>query len=132
MLFIYSWLWRFVRAWDAIEVAPLFSDAVRLVVGNSLVELARYLATLPYWPEAANPPGEPRQNHSTFAAISLLAARTYLRKAYGFAALDPLLPAADRIMHGQAGSAKANDDAGVGYAWLVPRHAIDYLLQRGD
>ena len=132
MLFIYSWLWKLVLVWDLIEDRPLFSDDDRLAMGNCLRDLGQYLTTLPYWSPSANPPGEPRQNHSTFAALSLFSVSTYLHKAYGLTELDYLLPAADQIMRGQVHSAKPNDDAGVGYVWIVPRHVTDYLLRQND
>ena len=132
MLFIYSWIWKLVAVWDLIEDAPVFGDADRLAFGNCLLALGRYAATLPYWTQPDVPEPEPRQNHQTFAALSLDAVATYLRKAYAVTELDPLLPAARQIMAGQLTSYKPNDDAGGTYVWLVPRHVLRYTLRHGD
>jgi hypothetical protein len=126
------WLHHYFHLWDLVEDSPLYSEADRQGVAAMLAELLRHLQGLFYMTERVNPPGDLRQNHSTFIALSLEVGQEYLRRRHGMEEFAPAAATAQRIFAGQAASYKPNDDAGVGYAWLVPRETLDYYLLRGD
>ena len=132
MLFIYAWVWRLVYTWDLIEESDAFTDTERLQITDLLWGLTQYVAGLPYF-AGEPPPLEIRQNHWTFAALSMAFSAGYFRTYYD---LDPFtreLAICQAIFDGQAESYKANDDAGGGgYCWLVPGHQMIHDLRQDD
>ncbi len=125
-------LHHFIHLWDLIEDSPLYTDTDRRQVVEMFSALLRHLAGLFYLREEVNPPGDLRQNHSTFISLSLAAGHEYLSRRYGIGEFAPAAAAAARIFAGQAACYKPDDDAGVGYAWLVPEHTLHYLLSQDD
>ena len=132
MLFIYAWTWRLFYVWDLIEESEAFTHAERLRLTNLLWGLTRYVAGLRYFAGEA-PPKEIRQNHWTFAALSMSFSAEYFRTYYGIDAFGRELGICQRIFDGQADCYKPNDDGGGGgYCWLVPEHQMVYDLRRDD
>ncbi|OGG46758.1 MAG: hypothetical protein A3F84_18230 [Candidatus Handelsmanbacteria bacterium RIFCSPLOWO2_12_FULL_64_10] len=128
----YFWPWRFAMAWDLIEEGDVFSDGDRLRITNMVLQTARWVADLGYFSMEGSPEGMIRQNHCTFAALSLNLCAGYLKKYYGIREFDGRLRDVERVFRGQATSSRSNDDAGFGYCWLVPRHILQYFLERGE
>ena len=132
MLFIYAWTWRLFYVWDLIEESDAFTDAERLRLTNLLWGLAHYVAGLSYFGGKVPAPGI-RQNHWTFAALSMSFAVEYFRTYYGVEAFGRELEICRAIFDGQATCYKPNDDGGGGgYCWLVPDHQLIYDLRRDD
>ena len=121
-----------IHLWDLIEDSPLYTDDDRRNVVTMFGELLEHLAGLFYLKPEVNPPGEPRQNHSTFIGLDLAVGHDYMVKRYGIRAFEPTVEAVERIFDGQADSYKPNDDAGVGYAWHVPKETLYYMLYKND
>lgn len=121
-----------IHLWDLIEDSLLYTDQDRRKVVEMFGELLRHQASLFYLDEEVNPPGEIRQNHTTFLALNLAVGHDYLLKRYGIQEFAPAAKATERIFAGQADCYKPNDDGGVGYAWLVPRETLYYLLYKND
>ena len=128
----FFWLHHYVQLWDLVEDSPLYSAQDRQAVVAMFSQLLGHLNGLFYMTEKVNPPGDLRQNHSTFIALSLAVGHQYLLRCHGNSELSQGALAAQRIFAGQASSYKPNDDAGVGYAWLVPRETLDYHLLHDD
>ncbi len=128
----FFWLHHYVQLWDLVEDSPLYNAEDRQVVAGMFSQLLGHLNGLFYMSEEVNPPGDLRQNHSTFIALSLAVGHQYLLRRRGSSELSQGALAAQRIFAGQASSYKPNDDAGVGYAWLVPRETLDYHLLHDD
>ncbi len=133
MLFIYAWVWRLFYVWDLIEESDAFSDADRLRMTQLLWGLTHYVANLPYFRGEALPPKEIRQNHSTFAALSMSFGAGYFKTYYGRNGFEKQLRFCQAIFDGQADCYKPNDDGGGGgYCWLVPNHLMTYDLKRDN
>ncbi|MCC7262283.1 MAG: PQQ-binding-like beta-propeller repeat protein [Candidatus Latescibacteria bacterium] len=128
----FFWLHHYIQLWDLVEDSPLFTGADRAAVAGIFTELLRHLNGLFYMTERVNPAGDLRQNHSTFIALSLAVGQQYLQRRHGNPEFGSAALTAQRIFAGQASSYKPNDDAGVGYAWLVPRETLDYHLLHDD
>ena len=122
----------FIHLWELVEDDPVYTPSQREAVVEMFVELLRHLAGLFYLGEEVNPDGLPRQNHVTFIGLNLEAGHDYLSRLHGITEFAGAARRAARIFEGQASGYKPNDDAGVGYVWLTPRHTNDYLLARGD
>ncbi len=125
-------LHSFIHLWDLIEDSPLYTDGDRRGVVTLLWDLLRHLGGLFYLREDVNPPGEIRQNHTTFIGLNLAVGHDYMVKRYGIREFVSEAETAERIFAGQADCYKPNDDAGVGYAWHVPQETLFYLLYRDD
>ena len=123
---------RFIHLWDLVEDHPGYDSADRHAVVTMFAEQLRHLAGLFYLKQEINPDGLPRQNHTTFIGLNLAAGHQYLSRRYGVTEFADVSQRVERIFAGQALGYKPNDDAGVGYAWLVPRHTLDYLLAHDD
>ena len=131
MIFVYSWLWELVYVWDLIEESDFFTDEDRLKLTNALLGLTHYAAKLSYFERETQL--EVRQNHWTYAALSMAFAAQYFRKYYKIETFEQQERFARRIFDGQAESYKPDDDAGGGgYCWAVPSHLMYYDLMRGD
>lgn len=122
----------FIHLWDLLEDHPGYDTADRHGVVQMFTEQLRHLAGLFYLKEEINPDGLPRQNHVTFIGLNLAAGHQYLSRRYGVTEFAHVSQRVERLFAGQALGYKPNDDAGVGYAWLVPRHTLDYMLARDD
>ncbi len=125
-------LHSFIHLWDLIEGTPLYTEDDRRGAVTLLGDLLRHLTGLFYVREDVNPPGEIRQNHTTFIGLNLAVGHDYMAKRYGIREFEPSARVAERIFAGQADSYKPNDDAGVGYAWHVPQETLYYLLYKDD
>ncbi|MEX2574258.1 MAG: hypothetical protein WD317_08175, partial [Balneolaceae bacterium] len=127
-----------ILSWDLIEYSPEISDSERRRIGRALLDITRYVAELPYLTDRGNPAGEPRQNHTTFATLSLDAAIRYFDKT-GMAdnemadneEIRKWRSITDQIFEGQLRTYRPDDDAG-NYAWYGAQHAFGYLLRRDD
>ena len=128
----FFWLHHYIQLWDLVEDSPLYSAGDRAAVAEMFTHLLKHLNGLFYMTERVNPAGDLRQNHSTFIALSLAVGQQYLQHRHASAELGQAALTAQRIFAGQASSYKPNDDAGVGYAWLVPRETLDYHLLHDD
>ncbi|MDE2999907.1 MAG: PQQ-binding-like beta-propeller repeat protein [Gemmatimonadota bacterium] len=133
MLFIYAWTWRLFYVWDLIEESDAFTDAERLRMTNLLWGLTHYVAGLGYFAGEEPPPPEIRQNHPTFAGLSMSFSAGYFRSYYGVEDFERELRFCKAIFDGQADCYKPNDDGGGGgYCWLVPNHQMVYDMKRDD
>ena len=121
-----------IHLWDLVEDSPLFSPEDRLGVVTIFGELLRHLMELSYVSEDVNPPGEIRQNHTTFIGLNLAVGADYMIRRYGIGEFQRTNDIAKRIFEGQMDSYKPDDDGGVGYTWHVPQETLSYFLYRGD
>ncbi len=79
MIFVYAWVWRLAFTWDLIEESEAFTDAERLRMTNILLDLARYVQGLNYFKGDGARKMEIRQNHWTYAALSMRDIGEYFR-----------------------------------------------------
>ena len=121
-----------VHLWDLVEDSPLFSPEDRLGAVTMFGELLRHLMELSYVSEEVNPPGEIRQNHTTFIGLNLAVGADYMIRRYGIGEFQRANDIARRIFEGQMNCYKPDDDGGVGYVWHVPLETLNYFLYRGD
>jgi outer membrane protein assembly factor BamB len=130
---IYFVLWNLFHSWELIDDDPFFSLKDRGVIEDVLWGYTRYIEERPYLNEDLMPTGEPRQNHSTFLALSLDAAYRRYTGIYRLTGLEAL---ADRVRRcfdlGQSLCYRPNDDGGSGYQTLAPSHYLYYALAKGD
>jgi len=133
MLFIYAWTWRLFYIWDLIEESDAFAAADRLRMTELLWGLTHYVAGLSYFQSKELPPREIRQNHWTFAALSMSFSAGYFATYYDIDIFAHQLEYCRAIFDGQADCYKPNDDGGGGgYCWLVPNHLLTYDLRQDD
>ena len=129
---VYFCLWKMIYAWDLIDEDAAFTPADRKRVAELLWGYTRFCDWLPNLDPALAPPDEPRQNHTTFLALSLYQAHRYFVRKYGIRGLDSLERkfrlAFDR---GEAASSRPNDDAG-GYLVLAPMHLLIYQMAENN
>ncbi|MDP2981700.1 MAG: VCBS repeat-containing protein [Candidatus Latescibacter sp.] len=129
---LYFCLWKMVYAWELIDDDPLFTLEDRKLVDEVLWGYARFCNWLPNLDENMSPPDEPRQNHTTFLALSLFFSHRYFTQKYGITGLDSM---ADKYYlafeHGEAASYRPNDDAG-GYLNYSPLHLLIYQMAQND
>ncbi len=131
MLFPYAWIWRLAWVWDMIEESSLLGSEDRSEIVIVLKGLAGYTSRLPYFRDPVLRRPAIRQNHPTFAALSMFFAGRYLGDHYGGHEFDQALQVAALIMDGQRGSYKPDDDA-AGYCYLAPSHLLQYDLAHDD
>lgn len=129
---VYFNLWKMVYAWQLIDDDPVFSPADRKLVNEVIWGYARFSNWLPNLNPNLAPPDEPRQNHTTFLALSLFYSYRYLTEEYGITGLDQMLEKCTRAFeHGEAVSYRPNDDGG-SYLLLAPLHLLTYEMARGE
>jgi len=130
---IYFVLWNLFHAWELIDDDPFFELKDRQIIDDVLYGYTLYIQDRPYLDEDLMPPGEPRQNHYTFLALSLDNAYRYYTGKYGVKGLEPMADKVRRCFDdGQGMSYRPNDDGGSGYQVLAPSHYLYYALNRGD
>ncbi len=130
---VYFALWNIFESWRLIDDDPIFSLEDRRMVEDVLWGYTRYIQARPYLDQDKLPLYEPRQNHSTFLALSLDSAYRYYREKFGLAGLDSMADKVRRCFDlGQAASYRPNDDGGSGYQVLAPKHYLYYALQNND
>lgn len=122
----------YIHLWDLVEDNPLFTPEDRRGAVTMFGELLRHLMTLSYVSEEVNPPGEIRQNHTTFIGLNLAVGGDYMTRRHGVREFRRANEIARRIFEGQMDSYKPDDDGGVGYVWHVPQETLSYFLYRGD
>ena len=123
---------HFIHLWDLVEDHPVYTKQDRHAVVEMFIDLLRHLAGLFYLQQEVNPDGIPRQNHTTFVGLNLVAGHQYLSRRYGVTEFADISARVERIFAGQALGYKPNDDAGVGYVWHTPHHTLDYMLLSND
>ena len=129
---VYFCLWKMISAWELIDDDPLFTPEDRKLVDEVLWGYTRFCTWLPNLSSEMAPPDEPRQNHTTFLALSLANAHRYFTQKYGIAGLDSLAESARMAFdRGAASSFRPNDDAG-SYLNLAPIHLLTYQMARND
>ncbi|OGD21428.1 MAG: hypothetical protein A2W03_15315 [Candidatus Aminicenantes bacterium RBG_16_63_16] len=130
---IYFALWNLFHAWEMIDDDPFFKLSERQVIEDVLYGYTMYIQDRPYLDEGLMPRGEPRQNHTTFLALSLDAAYRYYTGKYGVKGLESMADKVRRCFDdGQGLSYRPNDDGGAGYQTLAPSHYLFYALKKGD
>lgn len=130
---MYFTLWNIIHSWTLIDDDPFFTADDRRVIEEVLWGFSRYAAGRPYLDEDKMPLLEPRQNHSTFLALTLHGAYRYFTEKYGIRGLEEMEEKARRCFDlGQKWSYRPNDDAGGGYQVLAPSHYLSYAMQQGD
>jgi outer membrane protein assembly factor BamB len=130
---VYFILWNLFHSWELIDDDPFFSVKDRGVIEDVLWGYTRYIEERPYLDADLLPLDEPRQNHSTFLALSLDAAYRYYTGKYSIKGLQDVADKVRRCFdHGQALCYRPNDDGGSGYQVLAPSHYLYYALGKGD
>ena len=119
-----------INIWDLIEDSKEFTPNERKTITSAFWEMAQYVSRLSYVTPLANPPGEVRQNHSTFLGLSLDAAIRYFGRR-GYKEVFEWNTITDRIFGGQLRSYRSDDDAG-NYMWYAPLHTFDYFQRQGS
>ncbi len=123
--------WKLVYAWELIDDDPFFTVEDRRLIEETLWGFTSFVRWLPNLDEENAPRFEPRQNHTTFLALSLYYAHRYYTEKFGVAGLEPMMEKVRRCFdHGQAHSYRPNDDAG-NYLYLAPLHMMTYDLAEG-
>jgi hypothetical protein len=119
-----------IRA-GAVELSIVRTD-IGALVDEVLWGYARFCTWLPNLSPEMAPPDEPRQNHTTFLALSLFNSYRYFTGKYGITGLDSLAESARMAFdRGAASSFRPNDDAG-SYLNLAPIHLLTYQLGHND
>ena len=130
---MYFCLWNMIHVWELLDDDPYFTPADRKAIEDVLWGYTQFALGRPYLDERFLPQGEPRQNHSTFLALSLFYASRYYNEKYGMTGLEPWAARFRRCFDdGQALSYRPNDDGGHGYQVLAPGHYLNYALACGD
>ena len=130
---MYFCLWNLFHVWELLDDDPYFTLADRKTIEDVLWGYTQFALGRPYLDEKYLPPGEPRQNHSTFLALSLFFADRYYTEKYGMTGLEPWAARFRRCFdEGQALTYRPNDDGGDGYQVLAPGHYLDYALANND
>jgi outer membrane protein assembly factor BamB len=130
---VYFILWNLFHSWELIDDDPFFSFKDRGVIEDVLWGYTRYIEERPYLDADLLPLDEPRQNHSTFLALSLDAAYRYYAGKYDIKGLEGMADKVRRCFdRGQALCYRPNDDGGAGYQTLAPSHYLYYALAKGD
>ena len=129
---VYFCLWKMVHAWELIDDDPMFTAADRKLIDEVLWGYAHFCEWLPNLDPALAPPGEARQNHTTFLALSLYYSRRYFKTKYGIDQLDSTVAKIKRAFEdGQGASYRPNDDAGT-YLIYGPLHFLTYQMAEGN
>ncbi len=129
---IYFNLWKMVMVWELLDDDPFFTMEDRRIFDEVILGYTHFVRWLPNLDERFAPPGEARQNHTTFLALSLYYAHRYFTGKYGITGLAPMVDKYRRAFDsGQAFSFRPNDDAG-GYLYLAPLHHLTYSMAEGD
>lgn len=129
---VYFNLWKMMMAWDLIEDDPYFSDEDREVIEEVLWGYLTFVRWLPNLDPDQAPPGEMRQNHTTFLALSLYFSHRYYTRKYEMEGLEPMMEKVHRAFEeGQANTFVPNDDAG-NYLKYSVQHTLTYLMAEDD
>ena len=123
----YFYLYRVLTAWDLIEESPLFSYDDRLEITTLFLEVARYVADLPYFKGKL----ALGNNHQTYAALSTFMAQRYFGKYYGWPEFNERRDRVASIFAMHNTSWRPNDNE-EGTSVRTHRHLVNYSLQRGD
>ena len=129
---VYFNLWKMVMTWELLDDDPFFTPEDRKIINEVIWGYTRFIRWLPNLDEQFAPPGEARQNHTTFLGLSLYFSYRYLTENYGITGLDSMEEKFRRAFDdGQAHSFRANDDAG-SYLYLSPLHHLTYTMAEND
>ncbi len=129
---VYFCLWKMVQAWELIDDDPFFTPEDRKLIDEVLWGYTRFCNWLPNLDRDQAPPDEPRQNHTTFLALSLYNAHRYFAGKYAITGLESLeRKYRNAFDTGAASSFRPNDDAG-GYLNLAPLHLLYYQMKEGN
>jgi hypothetical protein len=123
---------RFIlAAWDAVEEAPLFTDAQRLRYTTTMLRFLQSLVkhTSDYGTLEKN--DTIIWNHTTFPLLGLYFGGRYFRSYYNFQAMDAFLAKAKGAFGGQEKSWKPQEDAD-SYLSLTMGHMMEYALAEND
>jgi len=117
-----------IETWKLIEDDPFFTSEERDKITQAFHDMSvEYLLRYDKFTTWANPDGEPRQNHTTFAATSLDAtARYFGRRGVDVSSWEA---EAERIFAGQLRTYRADDEAGH-YSFYAPTHTFAYYVKR--
>lgn len=128
MLGLYFRAGQMLDAWALIEHSDFFSDTERQYIIDAFHDMTvDLLVEGTYLNERANPRGEPRQNHTSFAALSLDSSVRYFgRRGVDVSEwLEIVLP----IFEGQLTTYRA-DDEGTYYSFYAQAHAFTFYAHR--
>ena len=129
---VYFNLWKMVMVWELLDNDPFFTPDDRKIFDEVLWGYTTFIRWLPNLDERFAPPGETRQNHTTFLALSLYFSHKYFTQNYGISGLDSMAEKYRRAFdYGQACSYRANDDAG-NYLYYGPLHHLTYTMAEDD
>jgi len=130
---VYFVLWKMVLVWDLLDEDPFFTEEDRGLIDEVLWGYFNFCRgkPIPILEKEYCPPGEIRQNHSTFMALSLFYAHRYFTEKYGLTGLDDAAEKFERCFEGQALSYRPNDDAS-GYIVYAVTHLLNYRMASGD
>ena len=130
---VYFQLSKMIMAWELIDDDPFFTMDDRKIIDEVIWGYTRFCRWLPNLDKHLAPPREPRQNHTTFLALSLYRAYWYFTEKYGITGLDSMVEKIRLAFdNGQAHSYMPNDDAGIGYYYYAPLHLLTYNMAEGD
>ena len=130
---VYFLYWKLALVWNLLDTDPVFTTQDREVFDEVLWGYFTFIRgeTFPFFDERWCRPGEPRQNHATFMALSLLMGYDYFTENYGVTGLDDIPAAIERCFSGQRASSRPNDDAG-GYLNYSVSHMLTADLFTGN
>ena len=118
-----------LNIWDLIEDDEEFTPE-RGTIEKAFWEMASYISTTSYMMPSTNPPGEPRQNHTTFALLSLEAATRYFGRR-GYEEVSQWKALTEELFGSQLRTYRSDDDA-ADYTWLVPMQTFNYYQRQGS
>lgn len=128
MMGLYFRAGQMLDSWALIEHSDFFTNEERAYITEAFHDLTvELLLEGTYLNERANPLGEPRQNHTSFAALSLDSSIRYFgRRGMDVSGwLDVALP----IFEGQLTTYRA-DDEGSYYTFYGQAHAFSFFAHR--
>jgi hypothetical protein len=123
---------RFIlAAWDAVEEAPLFTDAQRLRYSTTMLRFLQSLVKHVSDYGTLEKNDTIIWNHTTFPLLGLYFGGRYFRTYYHYQAMDTFLAKAKGAFGGQEKSWKPQEDAD-SYLSLTMGHMMEYALAEND
>jgi hypothetical protein len=126
---IYFWFFKYAQIWDAVEHSHYWDEEFRSTMVNLLYWLSEVVVSLGHFEKSLNP--YPKNNHETYAAVSLLFSALYFQKYYDLERADHWRHLADQVLATQSRFSRTMDESRHYYEHSA-MHALFYAIATGD